>query len=250
MIDLNLSGKTVLVTGGTRGIGRAISEALAGQGATVVANYVRNQGAADRLLEDNPDLAERITPLKADLSRDSGIEKLTEATALRTLDGIVHCAVTGIHKPLPELSLRHWDWTFGVNLRAFFALIIALRQRLTLGASIVALTSEGAERAAPNYALVGASKGGLEALCRHLALELREQQVRVNVVSAGSVVTGAWDAFPDKEEKIAALDQLLGPDQRLEPAEVAATVLFLCSAAASGINAQTLVVDRGERVFR
>lgn len=245
-----LNGRTILVTGGTRGIGRAVTEQLARSGALVVANYVRNATAATALVEENTELAEHIRLVKADLSRDAGMSKLLELPELASLHGIVHCAATGVHKALADLTMRHWDWTMNLNLRAFFELIITLRDRLQQDASIIALSSEGAERAIPNYALVGASKGGLEALCRHLALEFKDTRIRVNVVSAGSIVTEAWDAFPDKAERIAKLDQLFGSNGRLQAQEVAATIAFLCSPASSGINAQTLVVDRGERIFR
>ncbi|MEM9742732.1 MAG: SDR family oxidoreductase [Pseudomonadota bacterium] len=245
-----LRDRRILVTGGTRGIGAAVSLQLAQQGATVIANYVRNQKAADKLLADHPEQAKRIALLRADVSRESGIQKIVDSPHCQTLDGIVHCAVTGVHKPLAELTLREWDWTFDVNLRSFFALVIALQHRFAPQASVIALSSEGSQRASGNYALVGATKGGLESLCRHLAFELRSKQVRVNTVSAGSIVTDAWNAFPDRKERLDELNALLGEDGRLSLQDVASAVAFLVGPESRGINATTLIVDRGERVFR
>ena len=185
----SLSDKTILVTGGTRGIGQAISLRFARAGATVVANYLRDEKSAEGLkaVAQEEDLA--IVLCRADLTSERGLDQVN-----RTLEelgphlsGMVHCAATGIHRPLEELTERHFDWTFNLNVRAFFRLIKLLMARFTQGSSIVAVSSWGALRALPCYSLVGSSKGALESLARHLAVELAPRGIRVNILTAGAV---------------------------------------------------------------
>jgi enoyl-[acyl-carrier protein] reductase III len=243
-----LTGKRVLVTGGTRGIGRAISTQLSRSGADVIASYARDDGAAESLVGELAAEGRAVTVCRGDLTTDAGKQQVLEAVGGGSLSALVHCAATGVHRPLVDLTLRHWDFTFALNLRSFFDLVIKMLPRFSTPASIVAVSSEGAVHAFPNYAIVGASKGGLEALCRHLALELAPRGVRVNVLSPGSVLTQAWDAFPDKDER---LQEALArsPRGRLTtPEEVAYAAHFLCSDASSGLNGHTLVVDGGQRI--
>jgi enoyl-[acyl-carrier protein] reductase III len=242
-----VSGRRVLVTGGTRGIGRAIALQLARAGADVVAGYVRDDGAADSLAAELSAEGKRVTVCRADLTTEAGTQRILDSFE-GPLAAFVHCAATGVHRPLDELTLRHWDFTFALNVRAFFGLVTALLPRLGALASIVAISSEGAVHAFPNYTLVGATKGGLEALCRHLAIELAPRGIRVNVLSPGSVVTDAWNAFPDREGRMReALARC--PRGRLTTAdEVACAAQFLCSDASAGLNGHTLVVDGGQRI--
>jgi enoyl-[acyl-carrier protein] reductase III len=243
-----LTGRRILVTGGTRGIGGAISEHFVRHGAHVIANYARNDAAARSLAERLAGDGLTVELCRADVSSADGKQRVIDAVGQRGLSSFVHCAATGVHRPIEELTLRHWDFTFALNLRAFFDLVRTLLPALGAGASIVALSSEGAVHAFPHYTLIGASKGGLEALCRHLAVELGPRGIRVNVLSPGSVLTDAWDAFPDKEARLreAASRSPLG--RLTTPEEVAAAAHFLCCDASAGLNGHTLVVDGGQRI--
>lgn len=242
----SLEGKSVLVTGGTRGIGRAVSLGFARAGATVLANYVRGQKAAEALLAQAQEENLRITVCRADLTAGKGLDELEAAAArLGDLHGLVHCAATGVHKPFDELTLRHYDWTFALNVRAFFDLLKRLLPRFAAGASIVAVSSQGALRAVPAYSVVGASKGALEAFARHLAVELAPRGIRVNILAPGAIVTEAWDAMPDAEHRLAELARRTPLGRLVTPEEVAQAAQFLCSDAARAIVGQTLVVDGG-----
>ena len=243
-----VTGKRILVTGGTRGIGRAIAKELARSGATVIANYVRSDESAESLKKELSEGGVSLEVCRADVSTPDGTARLIEALGPDPLSAFVHCAATGVHGTLDGLTLRHWDFTFALNVRAFFSLVKALSPRFAPGASIVALSSEGAVHAFPNYGLVGASKGALEALARHLAIELASRDLRVNVLSPGTVLTEALDAFPDKDARVKeAIER--SPRHRLTTVEeVAAAAHFLCSDASSGLNGHTLVVDGGQRV--
>lgn len=241
-----LSG-TVLVTGGTRGIGRAISLAFARAGASVLANYLRDQKSADELKTVGEAEGLRIELCRADLTRPDGLERIAAAIkdSGHSLRGFVHCAATGVHRPIEELTAKHFDWTFALNVRAFFEINKLLIPQFAKGSAIVAISSMGAARAMPCYSLVGASKAALEALARHLALELAPRGVRVNILLPGAVLTEAWKAIPNSEARLAEAVRRTPSGRLVSPEEVAYAALFLCSEAAAGIVGQTLVIDGG-----
>jgi enoyl-[acyl-carrier protein] reductase III len=245
-----LSGR-VLVTGGTRGIGRAISLRFARAGASVIANYVRNQKAADALKAAAEQEGLPIELCRADLTSPQGLALIQESIgdSGEPISGLVHCAATGVHHPLADLTTRHFDWTFALNVRAFFELVKALTDQFSSRSSIVAVSSMGAVRALPEYTLVGASKGALEALARHLAVELAPRGIRVNILRPGSVETDAWEAIPDREERLAAAVRRTPIGRLVTAEEVASAAQFLCSEAAAGIVGQTLIVDGGSAVM-
>ena len=241
----------VLVTGGTRGIGKAISLRLARAGATVVANYARNEAAAAALKADA--LAEQLSVevMRADLTQPKGMTSVRERMQKcgDSIVSIVHCAATGVHRPFDELTLKHWDWTIALNARVFFELVRGLSPILSDGSAVVAVSSAGAVRAVPAYTLIGASKGALESTARHMAIELAPRGIRVNILSPGSVDTASWDAFPDKDRRLAEAVQRAPLGRLVTAEEVAYGAQFLCSRAARGMVGQTLVIDGGTRIL-
>ncbi len=242
-----LEGKNFLITGGTRGIGRAISLQFARAGAKVLANYVRGQRAAEDLTVQAHQECLQITACRADLTSAKGQGELEEAVVALggEVHGLIHCAASGVHKPFDELTLRHYDWTFSINVRAFFDLVQRLLPRFAPSASILAVSSQGATRAIPSYSVVGASKGALEALSRHLAVELAPRGIRVNILAPGAVATAAWQAIPDGASRLTDLSRRTPIGRLVTPDEVAQAAQFLCSDAARTIIGQTLVIDGG-----
>jgi len=247
----SLRDKTILVTGGTRGIGQAISLRLARAGATVMANYLRNDQSAEKLREIATEESLAITMCRADLTNQKGLEQLDSSLKEwgPNLSGLVHCAATGVHRPLQELTERHFDWTFNLNVRSFFMLSKLLVGRFSKGSSIVAVSSWGAARALPCYSVVGSSKGALDALARHLADELAPQGIRVNILTPGAVLTDAWKAMPSSDARIDDTIRRTPLGRLVTAEEVAYGAQFLCSDAAAGIVGHTLVVDGGTGIM-
>lgn len=247
----SLSGKTILVAGGTRGIGQAISLRFARSGARVISNYLRNEQAAEHLMTIAAEEDLAISVCRADLTSEKGLEQLDHALQQQGphLSGLVYCAATGVHRSFDELTERHFDWTFSLNVRAFFKLIKLTKERLIKGASVVAISSWGATRVLPYYSIVGSSKGALEAFARHLAVELAPAGIRVNILTAGAVFTDAWKAMPESEARIAEIIRRTPAGRLVTADEVAFGAQFLCSEAAAGIVGHTLILDGGAGIM-
>ncbi len=239
---MTLEGSAVLVTGGTRGIGRAIALRLVADGAgRVVLGYLRNDRAAAEAAALVEQAGAEPVLVRGNVADARTVGELAASGPYRV---VVHNAATGVIRPALETEDKHWDWTLAANARALLALTRATVPTMPQGGSILAVSSLGSQRVLANYVLIGASKAALEAVVRYLAVELAPRGIRVNCVSAGVVETEALDWFPNKDEMLASVRRT--PAGRLvEPADVAGAVSFLCSPDAAMICGQTLVVDGG-----
>ena len=231
----------VFVTGGSRGIGRAIALRFAHDGAERIAiGYLRNDSAAEETAEELRAVGAEVTLVRGNVTSQ---RVLDEVAALGPLDVLVHNAATGVIRPALETEDKHWDWTMNANARALLQLARVAAPNMPDGSSIVALSSLGAQRVLENYVLVGTSKAALESLVRYLGVELAPG-IRVNAVSGGVVETGALEHFPNREEMLRA--GAANPVGRLvTPDDIAGAVAFLCSKDADMIRGQTIVVDGG-----
>ena len=239
---MTLQGASVFVTGGSRGIGKAIALRLARLGARRVAvGYLRADGPAEETAEELRTLGAEPVLVRGNVSSE---RVLDQVRALGPLDVVVHNAATGVIRPALETEDKHWDWTLNANARAFLALARVAAPQMPRGGTIVGISSLGSSRVLENYTLVGTSKAALEALVRYLAVELAPLGIRVNAVSAGVVETGALEHFPNRERMLEAGRR--NPVGRLvTPEDVSAAVAFLCSPEAEMVRGQTLVVDGG-----
>ncbi len=240
--------RTAIVTGGTRGIGRAVSLQLAREGARVLALYGRNREAAEALEAEARAAGLTIETLRGDLTHPEKFAALVEEIRAKAerIDVLVHCAASGVHRKAAELSAKHVRWTLDINVVAIHELLTALIERMPSGGRIVGITSSGGTRVIPFYSAVGASKGALESLFRHYASELGPRGIAVNLVCPGLVLTDAVDAFPDREARVAKTLEATPSGRLTTPADVAQVVSFLCGPAAAQIIGQTLVVDGGK----
>lgn len=236
-----------VVTGGTRGIGRAISVQFAKAGARVIAGYLREERSALELQSIAEQQSLPIRVCRADLTSANGLARLVAAVASDggPVAGIVHCAATGTHRPVEALTGRHLDWTFALNVRVLLELVVQLLPQFDRPAAVLAVSSLGAVQALAEYAAVGASKGALEALVRHMAVELAPRGIRANVLRPGAVSTEAWRAIPQAEQRLADAARRSPLGRLTTVDELALCAQFLCSSAASGVNGQTLTVDGG-----
>ncbi|WP_010631343.1 enoyl-[acyl-carrier-protein] reductase FabL [Sporolactobacillus vineae] len=242
--------KVALITGGTRGIGRAIADKFAANGYDLILNYARkatNAEAAKQAIEEKYHVA--VTTVKANVGEPEQISRLFQTVdeTYGRLDVLVNNAASGVQRPLMEIQQKHWDWTMDINARAylFAAQEAARRMEKNGGGHIVALSSLGAVRALPNYVVVGVSKAAVEAITRYLAVALAPMHVTVNTVSGGAVDTDALKHFPNREELLEQAARHNPAGRIVRPEDIAEAVYFLCTPAAFMIRGQTITVDGG-----
>jgi len=244
----SFAGKRALVTGGGRGIGRAIALKLASLGADIAINYVRNDEAASETAAAIERLGRRALPIKADVAEPKEIKSLFAKVndEMGGLDIFVSNAVSGVLGPATRIGRFGWDLAINANARAF---MIGAQEAAKLfpasGGKIVAVSSIGSFTCLPGYAAVGASKAALEALVRYFAKELAPRGINVNAVSGGPVDTAALDYFPDKDEILEIWKQRTPAHRIATPDEIASVAVFLLSPGASWIQGQTIVADGG-----
>jgi enoyl-[acyl-carrier protein] reductase III len=238
-----IEGRTALVTGGTRGIGKAIALRFAAEGAARVAlGYLRNDSAAEEAADQVRAAGAEPVLVRGNIASERVI---SEFASHGSYAAVVHNAATGVIKPALETEDKHWDWTLAANARALLSLARACAPDMESGSSIVAISSLGAQRVLENYVLVGTSKAALESVVRYLAVELAARGIRVNAVSAGVVETEALDHFPNRDQMLRAGRERTPVRRLVEPDDVAGAVAFLCSADAEMVRGHTLVVDGG-----
>ena len=243
---MSFEGKIALVTGGSRGVGKAISLEFARRGVDVVFNYFRDHDAASEMENHLVSLGVRSLKIKAHLGEVDKIQALFDQieNEFGRLDILVNNAASGVHRTVSELTTKHWEWTMNVNARAPWLCAMNAARLMDNGGKIINITSQGSRKVLPYYFSVGTSKAALEAVTRYLAVELAPKGISVNAVSGGYMETEALQSFPNSKEMIQASQSTLA-GRVLHPEDIAKVVAFLCEEDANMIRGQVLVVDGG-----
>lgn len=237
---------TALVTGASRGIGRAIAQRLAADGFTVIINYARDGAAAQDTVAEITAAGGKAIALQADVSDPQQLQQLfAEAVqAAGPLAAIVHNAGILPMANIELTTIESFDQCVAVNLRSTFLLMGHAREHLSEGGRFVALSSSVLARNFPGYGPYIASKAGVEGLVRVFANELRGRQITANAVAPGPVATELF--FKGKTPEQIAQLAAMNPLERLgEPEDIANTVAFLCSQDGGWVNGQVLRANGG-----
>jgi len=245
-------GKIALVTGSGRGIGRAIALHLAQLGADVVVNFFRNRKTAQQTVDEIVEIGRKAWLVKADIGDMGHLNYLFDEVErlANGLDILICNAASGYNRPSMAQRPKGWDWTMNINARS--ALFAAQRavplMKSRGGGAIVNITSPGSTRVLPDYVVVGASKAALEAVTRYLAVELGSENIVVNAVSPGVVLTDALRYFDSIRIDGNLFQRIIDhtPAGRMvSPEDIAKVVAFLCSPEANMIRGQIILVDGG-----
>lgn len=242
--------KVALITGGARGIGKAVALKLAHAGADIAIVYYSSSEEANALVKEIEALGRRAIAIQANVADHASVKELFVqfSAVFDRLDMVISNAASGVLKPALKMTTKHWRWCMETNALALNHLVTEGLSLLQSGGRVIALSSLGAHRAIPNYAFIGASKAALEALVRSLSIELAPMGVTVNTVSAGVVDTDALKYFPNREQLLAEYQAHALADRPLSTADVANAVYLLCLPEADMIRGHTLFVDAGYSV--
>lgn len=241
-MSLTLDAKTALVTGGSRGIGRAIGERLAADGATVVINYARNEQLAHEVVKGISAKGGKAMGIQADVSKPAEVRRLfgEAEKAIGPLDVVIANAGVYLSKPLIENTEADYDYVFDINTRGVFFTLQEAARRVRDGGRIIATSTGGTKMMFPNAALYLGSKAAVEQFARSLSRELGPRNVTVNVLSPGFTDT---DMLPEQYREYGAS---LSPFNRVGTAkEVADVAAFLASDAARWVTGQNVQAGGG-----
>jgi 3-oxoacyl-[acyl-carrier protein] reductase len=247
---IDLSGKTALVTGASRGIGRATAMAMAGAGAQVLVHYSASPDQAEKVVADIREQGGRAEPLRADMAERDGpahLAKQVQDIVGAHLDILVANAGVAGATSIIDTTIDEFDRLFAVNVRAPFFLVQKLLPILGDGSSVILLSSLAAHAAVGVLSAYAATKGAVDTLVKHFAAELGPRGIRVNAVAPG-VVNTDMSSFAKTDQGrdfilgIQALKRVAGPE------DIAGAVAFLASDAARWVSGDTLRVDGGSKL--
>ena len=251
----DLAGRNALVTGASRGIGRAIAFELSRRGARVAVNFLNSQQSAIEVAEQIDRSGETAMVVRADVSQRDDVAAMMEEVVheFGGIDIVVSNAAAGGFRNLSELKPVNLEAAFRTNTAPIVWLAQAAADSLAANdqrqGKFVAVSSHGSRWAIPYYGAIGASKAALESLVRHLAIEYGPTGINFNCVLPGIIATDAVSSMPGVESLVeAATERMMLGGRRLCENDVAQVVAFLCSDDSDMIQGQTMVVDGGVSV--
>lgn len=248
-----LLGKVALVTGSSRGIGKATALELGKMGANVVVTFKTNQAKADDVVQQLETISRRSVAMKFDMNDESSVDQLfdqVETAFNHQLDIFVANACTSAFKPIVDLKPRHFEMTYQGNITNFVMACQRAAKIMTTqgGGKIVALSSITADNVLENMGLMASAKAAIDSITRYMAVEFAPAGINVNTVVPGIVSTDSTLYYAEhgaSEGYLAAAKHASLQKRLVSPEEVAAVIAFLCTDGANGIVGQRLVVDGG-----
>jgi enoyl-[acyl-carrier protein] reductase III len=247
-------GKIALVTGSSRGIGRALALTLAREGAIVVINYNRNAELADAVVRDIELIGSSAIAVQANVEEPEQIDRLFDRVdeVYGRLDYFVSNAAASSFKKIADLKAHNLDRSYALNVRAFVLGAQRAVKLMMQGGRIAVLSSYGSIRAYPTYANLGSNKAAIEAWVRYMAVEFAPRGINVNAVNGGLIDTESCAYFYENVPGMAPIESVLSklPKGRMgTPQEVAETIAFLLAPESEYITGQTINVDGGLSVI-
>lgn len=239
--------KVALITGSSRGIGKAIALKLADDGYDIVINYVKNVEAANQVSEEIQKKGRKTLIIKANIGEHEEVKFMFDEIkrVFGRLDILINNATFGALGPAMRIGRLTWNMTMNLNTGGLLLCTQNAVKLMDNGGAIVNLSSLGSQFCIPNYMPVGTVKAAIESMTRYLAVELYEKGIIVNAVSAGFVDTEALNIFKDSENLKAESIKKTPAGRLGKPEDVANIVSFLCKPEASWIVGQTIVADGG-----
>lgn len=242
-----LEGKVALVTGGSRGIGHAISLKLADEGADIIINYFRKRSNAESTAQEIQAKGVKVHSIKANVGEPENIDSMFKEIEEKfgRLDILINNAASGVARAAVDLDTRGWDWTMNINARAFLLCAQRAAKLMKNGGKMVAISSLGSRMVLPIYTVVGVSKAALESLTRYLAIELAPQGICVNGIAAGAVETEALKLYTADPNLPKPAWKTTPAGRMVQPEDIANLVAFLCKDESAMIRGQIIIIDGG-----
>ncbi len=246
-----LKGKNALVTGGSRGFGKAIAVRLASEGVKVLINYRRSRSEAEQVVDEIKKAGGKAIALRADIGKEESLDKMFDfiKNEWGWLDIVVANAAFGVPGTLMDSTSKHWELTLTASARSLRDLTQRAVPLMNNGyGRIISITSDGGQKVIPGYGVVGPAKAALESVTRGLAYELGPKGIVVNGVLAGLADTKSARSIPgvDKVLEHAKFHTPLG--RVVVPEDIANVVVFLASEQASMICGHFMTVDGGRNI--
>ncbi len=243
--------KVAMVTGSSRGLGKALAIELAKQGYDIVVNYARSRSAAEETVQEIEALGRRAIMIRANVGDVKKLRTMFEQVKeeFGRLDVFVSNAASGVLRPIMELEETHWDWTMNINAKAMLFGAQEAAKLMDKGGKILGVSSLGSIRYLENYTTVGVSKAAIESITRYLAVELAPLGIAVNTVSGGALDTEALKHFPNREELLEDARINTPAGRMVEIDDMVKAAMFLISDDSDMIRGQTLIVDGGRSIL-